>query len=80
MKRMINHETVCYGFIGAGQIAVEAAKSLATHSEAKVVAAQDLNAGRLAELCSAHGIGKASVARNVDPGSLRSFLMREGAS
>jgi len=59
MKNMIDHETVGYGFIGAGQIAVEAAKSLATHPEAKVVAAQDLNAGRLAELCSAHGIGKA---------------------
>jgi predicted dehydrogenase len=44
------------GIIGAGAISASACKALATHPEAKVVAAHDLNEQRLRELCAEHKI------------------------
>lgn len=51
--------TLRYGFIGAGQIADYSAKAVNSHPHSQVVAAQDLNAARLAELCAAREIPKA---------------------
>lgn len=48
--------SINFGLIGAGQIAHPSAKSISGHPRGTVLAAQDLNADRLAELCSAHGI------------------------
>jgi len=50
---------VNFGFIGAGQIAHWAADALKSHADARLVAAQDLNAGRVADLCKAKSIPKA---------------------
>ncbi len=47
-----------FGFIGAGQIAESAAAAVNSHPNASVVAIQDLNAQRVAELCKAQSIAK----------------------
>lgn len=50
--------TIRFGFIGAGQIAWSAAASINRHPSARVVAVQDLNAGRVRELCEKEKIAK----------------------
>ncbi len=50
-------DSLRYGFIGAGKIAHHAAKAVANHPDSRVIAAQDVNPGRLDELCRAHTIG-----------------------
>jgi predicted dehydrogenase len=45
-----------FGLIGAGQIAWSSADSINDHPHAQVVAAQDLDAGRLEQLCEKHRI------------------------
>lgn len=50
--------TLRYGFIGAGQIAKYSADAVNRHPNSSVVAAQDLNAERLAELCKDCNIPK----------------------
>jgi predicted dehydrogenase len=47
-----------FGVIGAGQISQYACGSINSHAQAKVVAAHDPNADRLAELAKAHGIAR----------------------
>lgn len=51
--------TIAVGMIGAGQIAGSCAQSLASCAGARVVAAHDLNAERLAALCAEHAIPQA---------------------
>ena len=50
---------VKFGLIGAGQIAGYSAKSINSHKQACVIAAQDLNAQRLEALCTRSAIPKA---------------------
>ena len=49
---------VRFGLIGAGAIAHVACQSMASHEQAKIVAAHDPHAERLSELCSAFEIGR----------------------
>ena len=55
----MNTDQVRFGFLGAGQISHSSAAEINRHPNARVVAAQDINAARLEELCSAHKIPKA---------------------
>ncbi|MGC9451189.1 MAG: Gfo/Idh/MocA family protein [Oceanipulchritudo sp.] len=48
---MDKNKGIRFGLIGAGQIAWPSAESIAKHPRAAVIAAQDLNPGRLAKLC-----------------------------
>ncbi len=50
--------TIRFGFLGAGQIALPSAASINRHPSAQVVAIQDLNAGRVSELCEKEKIPK----------------------
>lgn len=49
-------KTINFGFIGAGQIAHFSASSVVKHTNAKLIAAQDLNAERLSDLMQAFDI------------------------
>ncbi|MCC5804767.1 MAG: Gfo/Idh/MocA family oxidoreductase [Opitutales bacterium] len=49
-------EKLNFGFIGAGQISAHSAGKVNEHPRARVLAAHDLNADRLRELCEANGI------------------------
>lgn len=55
---LFNMSTLRYGFIGAGQIAEYSAKAVNSHPNSRVIAVQDLNAPRLAELCEKCDIPK----------------------
>lgn len=50
--------SIGFGFIGTGQIAGYSAAAVQKHPNAQVVAAHDLNADRLRELCASYGIPK----------------------
>ncbi|MCE0498106.1 MAG: Gfo/Idh/MocA family oxidoreductase [Methylacidiphilales bacterium] len=55
----MNTDQVRFGFLGAGQISHYSAAEINRHPNARVVAAQDVNAARTEELCSAYKIPKA---------------------
>ena len=52
----MNGPSIGFGFIGTGQIAAYSAAAVQQHPNGRVVAAHDLNADRLRELCESHGI------------------------
>jgi predicted dehydrogenase len=54
----MNPSPIGFGFIGAGQIAGYSAAAVARHPHGRVVAAQDLSADRLRELCERYKIPK----------------------
>ena len=54
----MNTDQIRFGFLGAGQISHYSADEINRHPNACVAAAQDINASRLEELCSAHKIPK----------------------
>jgi predicted dehydrogenase len=55
----MTNSTIKFGLIGAGQIALDSAKAIKSHPQATVIAAQDLNAERLQNLCSENSIPNA---------------------
>ncbi len=56
-------EKLNFGFVGAGQVSVYSAEKVCQHPRARVLAAHDLNADRLRELCEANNIERRYASR-----------------
>ncbi|MEI6034205.1 MAG: hypothetical protein WCS65_08015 [Verrucomicrobiae bacterium] len=55
----MSNNPISFGFLGAGAISHWAAQSVQSHPLGRIVAAQDIHAGRLGELCAVFQIPKA---------------------